>query len=429
MVVVITSTGGVTKRLFTFPRPVDTGLADWAASYLNERLVGLGLGARMLHPRLHDPSLSATERGVPRGARRPVFTELEDAAAGDALRRRARAGCSRASGCGDVSELNLLMEMLERRVSMLGVLRSALVGHRATSLVRIGAENELPALRSLALVAAGYGLPAAPARRGLGDRAAAHGLRRGDRRRAGGRGPALDVRGGGVRRTMSASQMPRDYYEVLGVARDASEADIKKAFRRLARELHPDVNRHEPDAEPRFKEAAEAYEVLSDADRRATYDRYGHEGLRTGGYAPNFDGFGSVADIFEAFFGGGGGRLRRRSSAAAARPGGPAQGGDVGAARRDHARPGRQRRRGRGRVRRGRAAASTAAATAPSPAPRSRPARSCQGTGQLRAVARTPFGQVVRAARVRPLRRRRPRSPQTRATCAAGRGRGSSARR
>src|SRR5437764_10555036 len=61
MVVVITSTGGVTKRLFTFSRVVDAGLADWAASYLNERLVGLGLGARMLHQRLHDPSLTSTE--------------------------------------------------------------------------------------------------------------------------------------------------------------------------------------------------------------------------------------------------------------------------------------------------------------------------------------------------------------------------------
>ena len=103
---------------------------------------------------------------------------------------------------------------------------------------------------------------------------------------------------------MSASQMPRDYYEVLGVPRDAGEAEIKKAFRRLARELHPDVNSG-PDAESQFKEAAEAYEVLSDSDRRATYDRYGHDGLRSSGYSSNFEGFGSVSDIFEAFFGGG----------------------------------------------------------------------------------------------------------------------------
>ena len=67
----------------------------------------------------------------------------------------------------------------------------------------------------------------------------------------------------------------RDYYDVLGVSRDADDATIKKAFRRLARELHPDVNSHDPQAEEKFKEAAEAYEVLSDPDRRATYDRFG----------------------------------------------------------------------------------------------------------------------------------------------------------
>ena len=105
---------------------------------------------------------------------------------------------------------------------------------------------------------------------------------------------------------MSTGQARRDYYEILGVPRTASDAEIKTAFRRLARELHPDVNKQDPNAEEKFKEAAEAYEVLSDSERRATYDRYGHEGLRTGGYAPNFEGFGSVADIFEAFFGGGG---------------------------------------------------------------------------------------------------------------------------
>jgi molecular chaperone DnaJ len=100
-----------------------------------------------------------------------------------------------------------------------------------------------------------------------------------------------------------AGTRPRDPYEVLGVARDAEEAEIKKAFRRLARELHPDVNRHDPDAEEKFKEAAEAYEILSDAERRATYDRFGHDGLRSGGFAPNFEGFGSISDLFDAFFG------------------------------------------------------------------------------------------------------------------------------
>lgn len=96
--------------------------------------------------------------------------------------------------------------------------------------------------------------------------------------------------------------MPRDYYEVLGVERDANKAEVKTAFRRLARELHPDVNDHDPEAEEKFKAAAEAYEVLSDPERRQAYDRFGHEGLRSAGAAPG--GFGSVEDIFQAFFSG-----------------------------------------------------------------------------------------------------------------------------
>ena len=106
-----------------------------------------------------------------------------------------------------------------------------------------------------------------------------------------------------------------------------SETEVKKAFRKLARELHPDVNDHDPAAEEKFKEAAEAYEVLSDPERRATYDRYGHEGLRSGGYAPNFDSFGTFADIFDAFFGGGGGG--GFGFGGGGTPGGPVQGGDV----------------------------------------------------------------------------------------------------
>jgi len=184
----------------------------------------------------------------------------------------------------------------------------------------------------------------------------------------------------------------RDYYEVLAISRDAGETEIKKAFRKLARELHPDVNSHDPQAEEKFKEAAEAYEVLSDADRRATYDRYGHEGLRSGGYSPNFEGFGSVGDIFEAFFGGGafGGAF------GGSQPGGPAAGGDVAVtAQTDLAQAAQGAKvevaydsvarcehcRGNG------AEPGTPIETCPQ----------CQGAGQLRAVTRTPFGQVVRA--------------------------------
>ena len=190
---------------------------------------------------------------------------------------------------------------------------------------------------------------------------------------------------------MSAGQVPRDYYDVLGVSRDADEAEIKKAFRRLARELHPDVNRNDPAAEDKFKEAAEAYEVLNDPERRATYDRYGHEGLRSGGYAPNFEGFGSVADIFEAFFGGGGFGVAFGGGRAT----GPVQGGDVGVSaviELADAAHGTQVEVGYEVVE----VCEHCHGNGAEPGTPIETCDRCGGTGQLRAVSRTPFGQVMR---------------------------------
>src|SRR3954452_18031402 len=181
--------------------------------------------------------------------------------------------------------------------------------------------------------------------------------------------------------------MARDYYEVLGVPRDAGETEIKKAFRRLARELHPDVNQA-PDAEDRFKEAAEAYEVLSDAERRRTYDAYGHEGLRSGGFDPGA-GFGSIDDIFQAFFGGGGFGFGGGHRAAA--------GGDVAI----------EVELELAEVASGVRREVTYDVVAPcehchgngaEPGTPISTCERCGGSGELRAVTRTPFGQMVRSA-------------------------------
>jgi molecular chaperone DnaJ len=178
----------------------------------------------------------------------------------------------------------------------------------------------------------------------------------------------------------------RDLYELLGVPRGADDAAIKKAYRRLARELHPDVS-DAPDAEARFREVSEAYEVLSNTELRQLYDRYGHAGLRSGGFTPTQFDLGSLGDLFATFFGDESlGRTR----------GGGSRGADVAAqveielveAARgvkvsvpfelavectrcdgDGAEPG----------------------TAPTQCPR------CQGSGQLQQVSRSVFGQFVRS--------------------------------
>ena len=120
----------------------------------------------------------------------------------------------------------------------------------------------------------------------------------------------------------------RDYYEVLGVDKGADEASIKKAYRSLAKKYHPDMNPDNKEAEVKFKEVNEAYDVLSDADKRAKYDQYGHAAFdpAAGGAGGGFGGFGDFGDIFSSFFGGGfggfGGEQRRN---------GPTRGEDIGA--------------------------------------------------------------------------------------------------
>jgi heat-inducible transcriptional repressor len=160
LVVIIASTGNVSKMLATFDREVDPGLLAWAGEYFNERLVGLPLGARMLTARMSDPSLSATELAF-LGRFAPAFGEL--AAEGeDALYLDGTARLFQAGQIDGSDRVNELIGLLERRVALLRVLRAALA--EPGVYVRIGHENELPAMHSLAVVASGYGV----ARRKLG---------------------------------------------------------------------------------------------------------------------------------------------------------------------------------------------------------------------------------------------------------------------
>jgi heat-inducible transcriptional repressor len=160
MVVVITSTGGVTKRVISYEEPVDPGLVGWAASYLNEALGGMDVGSRMLLAKLSGPALAASERDF-LATLLPAFTDLEQTAGSNLFME----GASRLLSehrFQELSQIAGLMEVLEHRRALLGVLRASLT--EPSVYLRIGHENPTPELQSLSIVAANYGL----ARRNLG---------------------------------------------------------------------------------------------------------------------------------------------------------------------------------------------------------------------------------------------------------------------
>ncbi len=188
--------------------------------------------------------------------------------------------------------------------------------------------------------------------------------------------------------------MPADPYEVLGVERDASESDIKRAFRGLARQLHPDVNKHDPEAEEKFKAAAEAYEILSDPETRRTYDAFGHEGLRTGGWDPRREGFTHVEDILSSLFGGGGGVFGDLFGFG--RSAGPAGGGDVAAEveiELAEVISGATREIAFEAV----SVCEHCRGNGAEPGTPIHTCETCGGAGQVRQVSRTAFGQLVQA--------------------------------
>ncbi|MDX6508204.1 MAG: molecular chaperone DnaJ [Gaiellaceae bacterium] len=180
----------------------------------------------------------------------------------------------------------------------------------------------------------------------------------------------------------------RDYYELLGVSREAGDGEIKKAFRRLARTLHPDVS-NEPDAEERFRQVVEAYEVLSKPEARQLYDRYGHEGLSGGGFTPTSFDFGSLADLFGAFFG-------DDIFASGGRATGRARGADVVAQIEIELTEAAQ-----GTTRRvpfpATVTCTTCSGSGAKPGTEPVMCGTCGGRGRLQQVSRTAFGEFVRS--------------------------------
>jgi heat-inducible transcriptional repressor len=160
MVVIITSTGGVTKRVISYDQPVDSGLLAWASSYLNEALGNMDVGSRMLLAKLNDPVLTTAERDF-LGTLAPAFTELEQTAENNLFMEGAARLLSE-HRFQELSQIAGLLEVLEHRRALLGVLRASLT--EPSVYLRIGAENPTPELQSMSIVAANYGL----ARRNLG---------------------------------------------------------------------------------------------------------------------------------------------------------------------------------------------------------------------------------------------------------------------
>jgi heat-inducible transcriptional repressor len=155
MVVAIASNGAVAKRVFDFAAPVDPGLVEWASSYLNESLAGMGLGARMIAGRLVDPDLGPAEARF-LAVLSAAFTELENEEAADTLYTEGASRLLSREHSADLPRADRLMTALEQRASLLGMLRSAL--DRRSVFLWIGAENPRPELRSVSVVGANYGL-------------------------------------------------------------------------------------------------------------------------------------------------------------------------------------------------------------------------------------------------------------------------------
>ena len=409
MVMVIATNGAVTKRVYTFEGPIDPGLVEWASSYLNERLNGLALGARMTGSVLSDPGARARRAGVP-GPDRVGLHRSRGARRRGPLRRGRRAAALRGArarppaGRQPHARARGPCRPAPRPALRAGRALGVRLG-RARSSARPSCASSASSAPTTALATATSAPSASSDRCGWTTRPRSA---RCARRRPS--SPASSRRS-----TRDRGSCPATSTRCSACPATPSDAEIKKAFRTLARELHPDVNRHDPEAEEKFKEAAEAYEVLSDPERRQHLRR-----VRARGAA--FRGLDAARGRLRELRGHPGRLLRPRRSALR-RP-----------LRRRPARPGRGRRRrrvGRAHPRRrswpapsarSRSTPSSrvrhAAATGPSPEPRSRPVRPAAARASS---ARSPAPRSVRscarpraapaAARARFPRRRVPNAP------------------
>ena len=418
MVVVITSTGGVTKRLFALRRAGRPRARGWAREYLNETVAGLQLGTALLRRRLDDPSLAAARARVPRRAAAGLHRARLGgrSASTSAARPASSATCAR----DELEAYRSLLEILESRAALLELLGDA----SSTSPARRARRRRARASGAARGRARRRGLRRSPPRARLGQpaRPGADGLREGDPRGSRGRRRALALRRVRLRgRPATLEADGDDRARLLRAARRRArrdDAEIKRAFRRLARELHPDVS-DAPDAEERFREVVEAYEVLSKTETRELYDRYGHEGLRSGGFEPGHFDLGNLSDLFSAFFGDDLARRRARgrraaptspprsrSSSSRRRTGIDAR-GPVRGRRRVRALRRQRRRAGHARSRRARPAAAPAgcsrcraASSASSCARRrARPATAPAARSRLRAPSATAPGACSRSGR------------------------------
>ena len=181
----------------------------------------------------------------------------------------------------------------------------------------------------------------------------------------------------------------KDYYEILGVDKDASQKEIKKAYRKLAKKYHPDMNKDDSDTSEKFKEISEAYEILSDPDKRERYDRYGHSGINDNDF--NYDdfaqgGFGGFEDIFDMFFGGRSGRGSRRR--------GPRKGSDLQYRMEitfEEAAFGAEKEITIPRTE----TCETCGGSGAKPGTDVKTCPKCNGSGQMRVSQKTPFGQFT----------------------------------